>query len=492
MESRPSNNEISVPILTWSTNFTQNNLRIWKEQMANYAMNKYGYLGLLFQNNEYYVPDEIEYPSELDDGSDPLSDVNDPGGFLADDYKSQIRSRREHIKKMEMDRLPLYAFMYSKLSPQSKTALMREDTWNEIDQSKDVLALWLSIQATHLGGNGGVGGTRVVPGETARLLYKNLEDTKMYENEELSTYLRRFQIAQECYSGAELDAPEEATLAAIFIDNLNDSRFRQFKNRMINDFHQSGADYPSTISDSFQRASNWELDNPVFHRPRHSIVTNSSFHAAQQLSTQPNRNHRGRNPTRGRGFQNRKRNQERRSDTPLTCNLCGAEGHFLCACPHLNAAKEAIGKRSSEAKTNSFGVTITMSKAEDELSNPPESLNIAISLVTDAAILDDNSTALNPNEIVLEGDDFPGPWDILLDSQCQDHIFQNHSLLHGIHSADETMTFKGQVADASFSTRRAGYFLNFQRRIFFSPLARANLLSVKSSRRMAHQLRNRC
>ena len=61
MEARPSNNEISVPILTWSTNFTQNNLRIWKEQMENYAMNKYGYLGLLFQTNEYYVPEEIEF-----------------------------------------------------------------------------------------------------------------------------------------------------------------------------------------------------------------------------------------------------------------------------------------------------------------------------------------------------------------------------------------------------------------------------------------------
>jgi hypothetical protein len=147
MESRPSNNEISVPILTWSTNFTQNNLRIWKEQMENYAMNKYGYLGLLFQTNEYYVPEEVEYPSNLN-GSDPLSEENDPGGFLADDYKSQIRSRREYIKKMEMDRLPLYAFMYSKLSPQSKTALMREDTWNDIDQSKDVGAVVINSSDT--------------------------------------------------------------------------------------------------------------------------------------------------------------------------------------------------------------------------------------------------------------------------------------------------------------------------------------------------------
>ena len=113
--------------------------------------------------------------------------------------------------------------------------------------------------------------------------------------------------------------------------------------------------------------------------------------------------------------------------------------------------KKVFLKTLNEAKTNSFGVTITMSK--DETPNPSEPLNVVISLETDSATFDENSTALNPEGVVLEGDDsdFPGLLDLLLDSQCQDHIFRNHSLLHGIHTSDETMTIKGQVANSSTS-----------------------------------------
>jgi hypothetical protein len=88
-------------------------------------MHKYGHLGLIFKNNEYFDPPEVEYPMN-EDGTDALSEDNDPGGFKAEDYRGQIKQRREHIQKMTMDRLPLYAFMFSKISPQSKTALMRE------------------------------------------------------------------------------------------------------------------------------------------------------------------------------------------------------------------------------------------------------------------------------------------------------------------------------------------------------------------------------
>ena len=55
------------------------------------------------------------------------------------------------MAKFQANKIPLYAFMMSKLSAQSKTALMREPTWEKIDINKDALALL--IQTTHLGGN---------------------------------------------------------------------------------------------------------------------------------------------------------------------------------------------------------------------------------------------------------------------------------------------------------------------------------------------------
>jgi hypothetical protein len=106
-------------MLNWSSNFTENNLRIWKDQISMYAMREFGQLGLLFETNEYYVPPEVELP-EMEDGSDPFSEANDPHGLELEDYKNQLKERRTAISKLEANKIPLYAFMMTKLSAQSK------------------------------------------------------------------------------------------------------------------------------------------------------------------------------------------------------------------------------------------------------------------------------------------------------------------------------------------------------------------------------------
>jgi len=214
-------NETYVPILNWSSNFMENNLREWKDKMETYALREFGHLGLIFQDNTYYTPPEIELPA-IEDNSDPFSEENDPYGLILEDYKYQLKERRSAIAKLESNKIPLYAFMMSKLSAQSRTAIMREPNFEEVEASKDALELWMLIQTTHLGGNGGSGGTRVIPGETKRLLDKNLENTKQGDNESLSTFLRRFNNALDCYDGAEIPQPDVPNQIAIFFDNLNE------------------------------------------------------------------------------------------------------------------------------------------------------------------------------------------------------------------------------------------------------------------------------
>jgi hypothetical protein len=72
--------------------------------------------------------------------------------------------------------------------------------------------------------------------------------------------------------------------------------------------------------------------------------------------------------------------------------------------------------------------------------------------------------------------DEPGVHDILLDSQCQD-IFCNVNLVQNVQETNEIMTVTGQVEGATFSTNTLGKFLNFKDKVYFSPQARANLLS---------------
>jgi hypothetical protein len=70
------------------------------------------------------------------------------------------------------------------------------------------------------------------------------------------------------------------------------------------------------------------------------------------------------------------------------------------------------------------------------------------------------------------------PNDGLLDSQSQDHIFQNHFLLDDVKPVREVMTVHGQVSGADFSINQVGHFMSIGRKFYVSDQASANLLSL--------------
>lgn len=201
-----------MPKLEASRNFTRNNFSEWKEALTKYAMLHYQQLGLLFRDDEYYVPREIEVPNDLTLIT-----------FLQRaDLEAQVRQRSNLIQKMLNDRISLYAFMWNTLSESSQTLLMREAEWQTAEDESDPLKLWLIIKATHLGNQGNMTTRRLIPGETNRLLLENLNETKMYPNEYLSKYLKRFYTSLDAYEGAGIDPPDHAMVVAIFIQNLCD------------------------------------------------------------------------------------------------------------------------------------------------------------------------------------------------------------------------------------------------------------------------------
>jgi hypothetical protein len=79
--------------------------------------------------------------------------------------------------------------MWNTLSESSQTLLMHEPEWQTCDEN-DPLKLWMLIKATHLGNEGNMTTRRLIPGETSRLLFQNLNDTKMYHYEYFSEYLK--------------------------------------------------------------------------------------------------------------------------------------------------------------------------------------------------------------------------------------------------------------------------------------------------------------
>ncbi len=89
----------------------------------------------------------------------------------------------------------------------------------------------------------------------------------------------------DCYDGAEIDKPADRVQVAIFIDNLNDQRFKLFNSKLKNDYHQNGVVFPIDLGEAFRRASDWEIDNPSSYKST-TPKTSVSYHTESKARKQ--------------------------------------------------------------------------------------------------------------------------------------------------------------------------------------------------------------
>jgi hypothetical protein len=367
-----------VPILFWNQNISKNNFTNWKEKLMTYASMNYQYITHILENDqEFPIPvlnppiPRPALPSQSPQSSTSVSTrsgtahaAENPGNpvqqFYLDEiekinYVEELKSRNTLIQKIGSEKLPFFTFTMEHISENSKTILMRSSSFTKIMADKDVLGLWKLLKATHSGVGGGLTDA-VIPGEIDKELLDNLDNVKMGDQEFLSTYLKRFKNAIKAYDGTNVTPPNEGLQVAIFIRNLCDSKFRQFKINLRSDFHQLGTEYPKDITSAFNRASNWELDHPTPHRQQFSqpkSTTSTSYH----VTAEPMHGNRGRGRGRERGGR-RENTGGRKPSTGsnYTCDLCGTLGHYTNHCPRLADAKSAISSNSYHTDVTEKGI----------------------------------------------------------------------------------------------------------------------------------------
>lgn len=93
-------------------------------------MMHHGELSFIFDDNEYYEPDPVDVPEDVD--GDPLTDESDPGGYVRDEYKIKLKIYYDKRNRLLSDRIPLFSKMIDTIDESSITILECEgDPYHE-------------------------------------------------------------------------------------------------------------------------------------------------------------------------------------------------------------------------------------------------------------------------------------------------------------------------------------------------------------------------
>ena len=162
-----------------------NNYADFKEKMSTHLGQKHGDIGLFIQSGELWTLEDVEEP-DVEFGAENRRSVSDWA-----EYDHSRKRRVELMEKAVAAQTVMFSTIYGQLSKASLEKLREQDTWEDVYQGMDPLALWRLIQDTYpiaQAGNGFL--VRVY----AYTVYARLVQD---EKESLSEYKRRFELAIE-------------------------------------------------------------------------------------------------------------------------------------------------------------------------------------------------------------------------------------------------------------------------------------------------------
>ena len=128
-----------VPILKYGPG---NNYVVFKEKLEAACVERYGNLGRIIRDENYWVPTSVDQ-----DKSFPNWSTDEIEKALLIDAKKE---RHRLIAKMKLERPQLYAYIWMKMSKESVDELKRHENYDSFDNSKDPLELWKAVKELHM------------------------------------------------------------------------------------------------------------------------------------------------------------------------------------------------------------------------------------------------------------------------------------------------------------------------------------------------------
>ena len=213
------NSDGAVPQLRFAP---PGNWDLFKRKMTVAALEKFGNLGRLIQDEAYYSPPAVS--TELYNLTD------DPHGIQKMLLIKAYKARDKEIRGMEKERASMFAYVLSKISRESLDEISRAETFAAMEVSRDPLVLWLLLKNTHM-----VATVSKVPAVVRKTAREEYERCKQGEFESIVEYKRQFDSKLDIYVACGNITLDAADQAMDFMYGLDDNRYADFKAEIIND-----------------------------------------------------------------------------------------------------------------------------------------------------------------------------------------------------------------------------------------------------------------
>ena len=411
-----------VPVLRAGQN---GNLRTFLKAFSIFAKSRYGLLGRMVDDREYYVPPEVVFDMDAIEGDNPMARL----AYCA--VAEEVKERHKIISKMKADRVKLYADLYGQMSSESEDLIKRNENYDEFSTENDPLGLLMAIIGTHQFEATAVGG---LDKKKARDAYSDMKQSR-FEN--LTAFKERFDFGYEAYLGAGNAIIDDEDIAMDFFNALNQDQFGTFKVNMKDAVAIQGATMPATLVNMYAAA--------LAHKNNHAVTP---ARQTNDLSFANPRGGRGggrggdrgadRTPSSGRGG-------GRETNPDIVCWTCNQKGHYARDC-------KTSENKNSNGKFSAVQSKVTRSESKVTLMD--------VVKVT----------------MINNGPEWLGPYDVLLDNQANLSTFKTKDVLTNVKRKKKAGVSLGVTGD-EMASYEDGLLEDFFR-VDFNPASIANILSL--------------